>query len=80
MTHPNEAIKLIVEERQRELRTQYFFANQLKEIKRSQAQSNRLSLIGFLPSIKFSFLVDWLFPESNTSYQTDCEMEECQTC
>jgi len=78
MDHPHNSIKLIVEERQRELRTQSFFITQLKAIESSQAQSRRVSLFGFLPNGNLSFLVDWLFPGSNASVQTNCELQECQ--
>ena len=80
MYHLHDSIKLIVEERQRELRTQYFFVNQLKATERSQVKSRRLSLFGFLPNIRLSFMFDWLFPESNSSYEIECEIQECQSC
>ena len=83
---PHSLIKMIADERHKELRAQYKIANQFKRSDIQQTGSNRKAVLGFLADSRFLSVIDWLFPDSNASKDIVCGMQEfqitpeCQSC
>ena len=83
---PNSFIKMIADERHKELRAEYKIANQFKRSEIQHSGSNRTAILRFLADSRFLSVIDWLFPDSNASKDIVCDMQEfqitpeCQSC
>lgn len=83
---PHSLIKMIADERHKELRAQYNIANQFKKSEIQQSGSNRTAVLRFLADNRFQSVIDWLFPDSNASKDIACDVQEfqitpeCQSC
>lgn len=74
-----DELKLILEERRRELITQNNMYSQLNGSGDSRMKSwTTGQLREFLDNLRISSVIDWLFPEPKRTTQTGFELNECQ--